>query len=105
MHIQFNPTSHSFFLNVFTCNIIFDLWWPGRSYTVHDPRTNVLLSYGPTVLCLLSYVLWTLMSYGPTVLCPMVILSYVLWSYCLMSYGHIVICPMVLCPITPMVPL
>ena len=63
--------------------------WPGRSSTVHDPKTIVLLSYGPTVLCpivicpivicLLSYVLWTLMSYGLTVLCPMVLESYAQW--------------------------
>ena len=67
------------------------------------PKTNVLLSYGPTVLCpmvlefnfmsyvLESYVLWSyalwscvlwsrVLCPGPMVLCPMVILSYVLWS-------------------------
>ena len=69
------------------------LRWPGRSSTVHDPKTNVLQSCGP-------------MSYGPTVLCPMVLESYVLqsyalwscvlWSYCLMSYGPRVLCPIVL---------
>ena len=66
------------------------LRWPSRSSTVHDPKTNVLLSYGSTVLCLLSYILWSycLMSYCLTSYCHM--------SYGLMSYGHTVICPMVL---------
>ena len=77
--------------------------WPGtgRSSTVHDPKTNVLqsrgpMSYGPRVLCpmvLLSYAptVLCLMSYGhkavicpmvlcPMVLCPMVLLSYILWQ-------------------------
>ena len=90
-----------------------DVRWPGRSstYTVCDPKTNVLQScgpmpYGPRVLCpmvlypmvILSYVLWPycLMSYGPRVLCPMILesyMSYGLMPYGLVSYGHTVLCP------------